>query len=46
LDFYDTIVEMIDREMIAKPQFITKSIEKPFEYEQNGIYDYIISGLK
>lgn len=45
IDFYQTISEMIERNMIQKPQFITKSIEKP---RNNGseIYDYIISGLK
>ncbi|MDP4679558.1 MAG: flavohemoglobin expression-modulating QEGLA motif protein, partial [Cyclobacteriaceae bacterium] len=46
MDFYDTIVEMTEREMIQKPKFITKSFENPVQYEHNTIYDYIISGLK
>lgn len=46
LDFYNTINEMIEREMIAKPKHITKSFEQPIDYESNGIYEYIISGLK
>lgn len=46
LDFYNTIDEMIEREMIAKPKLITKSFEQPIDYESNGIYEYIISGLK
>jgi uncharacterized protein (TIGR02421 family) len=46
LDFYNTIDEMIEREMIAKPKHITKSFEQPIDYESNGIYEYIISGLK
>ena len=29
ISFYNTIVEMIDRKLIEKPQFITKSFEKP-----------------
>ena len=46
IDFYDTINEMIDREMIVKPKYITKSFEHPVNFEDNEIYDYIISGLK
>ena len=46
LDFYDTIKEMIERDMIAKPIFKTKSFETPYEYENDKIYEYIISGLK
>jgi len=45
LDFYDTINEMIEREMIAKPKYITKSFEQPVDYQNNEIYEYIISGL-
>jgi len=45
IEFYDTISEMIQREMIVKPKFITKSIENPIEHESNEIYDYILSGL-
>ena len=46
IDFYDTINEMIDREMIVKPKYITKRFEHPVNFEDNEIYDYIISGLK
>ncbi len=46
LDFYDTINEMIEREMIAKPKHMTKSLEHPVDYKNNEIYEYIISGLK
>lgn len=45
IDYYDTINEMIEREMVSKPKFITKSFEQPKEYEKNSIYEYIISGL-
>ena len=45
IEFYDTISEMIQREMIVKPKFITKSIQNPIEHESNEIYDYILSGL-
>lgn len=45
LDFYDTIAEMIDREVILSPEHITKSITTPTINDKNGIYNYIISGL-
>lgn len=46
IDFYATINEMIEREMIQKPKFITKSFENPVEYTNHDLYEYIISGLK
>jgi hypothetical protein len=46
LDFYGTISEMIQREMIIKPKYITKSILSPVEQDHNGIYEYILSGIK
>ena len=46
LIFYNTIEEMIGREMIAPPCFITKSILKPKVENNNSIYSYIFSGLK
>lgn len=45
MDFYNTINEMIEREIIAKPKHITKSFEQPIDYQNNEIYEYIISGL-
>ena len=46
ISFYNTIVEMIDRKLIEKPQFITKSFEKPRTELNNELFDYILSGLK
>ena len=45
IDFYDTIREMIQREMITKPKYITKSILNPIEQKNNSIYEYILTGL-
>jgi len=45
IDFYDTINEMIQREMIIKPKYITKSFLSPIERNDNGIYEYILSGI-
>lgn len=46
LEFYDTIEEMINRDMVSNPFFITKSFSDPNHQENHRIYDYIISGLK
>lgn len=46
LPFYNTIEEMIGREMIEKPQYITKSLNTPQTDLNNPIYSYILSGLK
>lgn len=46
LPYFNTIEEMIGREMIAKPQYITKSFLNPKSEENHAIYDYILSGLK
>lgn len=46
IGFYNTIVEMIDRNLIEKPQFITKSFTKPRTELNNELFDYILSGLK
>jgi uncharacterized protein (TIGR02421 family) len=46
INFYNTIVEMIDRNLIEKPQYITKSFEKPTTELNNELFDYILSGLK
>jgi len=46
INFYNTIVEMIDRNLIEKPQYITKSFEKPRIELNSDLFDYILSGLK
>lgn len=46
IDYYDTINEMIERKMVSKPKFTTKSFNQPKDFDKNGIYEYIISGLK
>ncbi|MDG1477490.1 MAG: DUF1704 domain-containing protein [Vicingaceae bacterium] len=46
ISFYNTIVEMIDRNLIEKPEYITKSFEKPRTELNNELFDYILSGLK
>ena len=44
ISFYNTIVEMIDRNLIVKPQYITNSFEKPKTELNNQLFDYILSG--
>ncbi|MFT7611646.1 MAG: hypothetical protein ACI9J3_000591 [Parvicellaceae bacterium] len=46
LGFYNTINEMIEREMIQKPKFVTHSFVNSHEDENNSIYEYILGGLK
>ena len=46
IGFYNTIVEMMDRNIVEKPKFITKSFEHPHTEENNVLFDYILSGLK
>lgn len=46
LDFYDIIEEMINRDMIQKPTYITKSFTNESLRKNDKIFDYIISGLK
>ncbi|MGB0882433.1 MAG: flavohemoglobin expression-modulating QEGLA motif protein [Vicingaceae bacterium] len=46
IGFYNTIVEMIDRNIIEKPKYITKSFEHPKTELNNDLYDYILSGLE
>ena len=45
LEFYDTIKEMIERDMISKPKYVTKSIVKSNLSDNHSIYEYIVSGL-
>jgi hypothetical protein len=46
ISFYNTILEMIDRNIVEKPEFITKSFENPKTELNNDLFDYILSGLK
>lgn len=46
MDFYTTLSEMIERELIYGPKYETKSFIKPSNQQQDPIYNYIISGLK
>lgn len=45
-EFYDTLSEMIDREIIKGPKYITRSFSEPKYEPGRGIYDYILSGLE
>lgn len=46
IDFYDTIKEMMERELVETPQLLTKSFSQPAKQFNTPVYDYIISGLK
>ncbi len=46
LPFFNTLEEMIGREMISAPKYLTQSILHPKSENNNAIYDYILSGLK
>ena len=46
IEFYNVISEMIEREMVEKPQYITKSFVQPKSENNSEIYEYILSGLK
>ena len=46
LNFYNVIDEMIEREMVEKPTYLTKSFVDPRVENNSDIYDYILSGLK
>jgi len=46
INFYDTLKEMIARETLSPPQFITKSFVTPRTEKNSSIYPYIISGLR
>tara|TARA_Y100001978_G_scaffold199888_1_gene215114 strand:- start:810 stop:2819 length:2010 start_codon:yes stop_codon:yes gene_type:complete len=45
-DFYDTLVEMIDREIVKPPLYKTHSFTAPKYEPGHGLYDYILSGLQ
>ena len=44
--FYKLIVEMIERNIVEKPQYITQSFENPQTELNNQLFDNILSGLK
>lgn len=46
IQFYDTINEMIQREMIDKPEYSALSFKSPIENNNSEAYSYILSGLK
>jgi uncharacterized protein (TIGR02421 family) len=46
LDFYHTINEMIQRDMVQKPIYTTASFKDPKIGNNNDIYEYILGGLK
>lgn len=46
IDFYHTINEMIEREMIQKPIYTTHSFTNPKQGNNDSIYQYILGGLK
>lgn len=45
LKYYNTIVEMTEREYLKKPEFITECFENPVPEKNHSIYEYIIDGL-
>jgi uncharacterized protein (TIGR02421 family) len=44
--FYNTIQEMIERDMVSQPKYITHSFVNPQADKNSEIYQYILSGLK
>ena len=46
IDFYHTINEMIERDMIKKPIYTTHSFTNPKQGNNDSIYQYILGGLK
>jgi len=46
LEFYSIISEMIQREMVQKPIYVTNSFKNPELSKNDEIYKYILSGLK
>ncbi len=46
LAYQNTIEEMIGREMISKPTYVTESLLSPRIEDNSSIYKYIFSGLK
>lgn len=46
LNYYSLISEMIEREMVQKPAYRTKSLTQHVSDPSRGLYGYILSGLK
>lgn len=46
LDFFNTIDELLERDLIVKPSHIANHFITPDLSNSNDIYDYILSGLK
>lgn len=46
LEYYDLITEMIEREIIIRPKYLTKSLTETVGNPMRGLYGYILSGLK
>ena len=46
LEFHSVISEMIQREMVQKPIYVTNSFKNPERNKNEEIYKYILSGMK
>jgi hypothetical protein len=46
LEFHSVISEMIQREMMQKPIYVTNSFKNPELNKTDEIYKYILTGLK
>ncbi len=46
LEWYGTILEMMERGILKKPQWITEAFAQPNTEANNPIYDYIIRGIR
>ena len=46
LDYYPTIVEMMDRGLLRQPQFITRAFEHPNLAANDPAFPYILSGIQ
>lgn len=46
LDFYPTIVEMIERGLLRKPTYVTRAFESPRRELNPAVYDYIVNGIQ
>lgn len=46
MNFYETIAELMERDMVVQPKVITKSFLNPTPNYKSEVMDYIISGLK
>lgn len=46
LEYYNTIQEMIARDMVSTPRYMTKSFENNQSKHFDPVYQYVISGLR